>query len=66
MIADGAVEESWHQHVASDFLRTAQVIGYPSDPPGFALPTRVSSVLEGGSTCQFEPSNVVFALIFLG
>jgi hypothetical protein len=41
--------------------------GYRSDHPEFALPTRVSSVLEGGQqTRQFEPSIVVFALIFLG
>jgi len=31
--------------------------GYRSDHPDFALPTRVSSVLEGGSIRQFEPSN---------
>ena len=42
-----------------------QGLGYRSDHPDFALPTRVSCVLEGEATRRFEPSNVVASPAFL-
>ena len=37
----------------------SRVEGYRSYHPDFALPTRVSCVLEGEATRRFEPSTVV-------